>query len=151
MADECGIEESEEKTLYSRCGGAVPRILVVDEHPRLRQMLVSLIKEKTEIEHCLEAQTLDVASKALNGQGVDFALVDISCDPCRGARLAEMLRLRCPMLPVMSVSIEAKPSAEAIQKAAISPEQIETILAGIRYMQSLVMAGLSGFTVRIET
>jgi DNA-binding NarL/FixJ family response regulator len=143
-------EESEEATLYSGSINAAARILVVDEHARLRKMLVDLVKEKTGIAFCLEAETADVASKTVDGQAVDFALVDISSDPGRGARLAELLRLRCPKLPVMSVTIEGKPAAQAIHKADISPEQIETILAGIRYMQSLIRAGLSGFTVCIE-
>jgi DNA-binding NarL/FixJ family response regulator len=121
-------------------------MIIVDEHPAIRKMLVNLISEKLDVEFCFEAESVEVASKTIDCQTVDFALVDVSGNMRDGARCAELLKLRCPRLPVMAVSVETGKNS----KTSISSEQAERILAAVRYMQSLIRSGLSGFTVFVK-
>ncbi len=125
-------------------------ILVVDDHPLMRKMLVDLINDKTDAQFCLEADSTEIASTTLDHEAVDFALLDISANPDDGVRSAELLKLRCPMLPVMAVCISNKGEIGGTRNTVFSGEQTERILASVRYMQSLVRCGLSGFTVFVK-
>ena len=138
---------TDELTQAAPKAGRRSTILVVDDRPVMRKMLVGLINDKTDARFCMEAESAESASRTLDCEEVDFALLDISADPCHGARSAELLKLRCPMLPVMTISIQRHGKTT---KTAISREQTERILAGVRYMQSLVRCGLSGFTIFLK-
>jgi response regulator RpfG family c-di-GMP phosphodiesterase len=137
-----------EKSLRRRTGKL--RILIVDEHPGLRKTLTGLINEKIEVESCIVAENVEAASRAVECEPVDFALVDVSSSPKRSGRIAESLKLRCPMLPVMAVSIASKNTEDITSKKALRPEHSERILAGVRYMQSLVNCGLLGFSIFVK-
>ena len=125
-------------------------ILVVDDHPLMRKMLVDLINDKIDAQFCLEADSTEIASTTFDHEAVDFALLDISANPDDGIRSAELLKLRCPMLPVMAVCIQGKGKTEKTINTIINPQQTDRILAGVRYMQSLVRSGLSGFTIFVK-
>lgn len=148
--EQCRTEETNKSILHKSSHGVSGRVLIIDEHPTIRKMLVSLINEKFGVDFCSEAESIDVASETLNSQTIDFALMDISQNRRQGARLAELLKLRCPKLPVMTVSIRQETVTGKKPEAPISAEQAERILAAIRYMQSLVRSGLSGFTVFVK-
>jgi chemotaxis response regulator CheB len=126
------------------------RVLIINEHPAIRKMLVSLINEEPDVDVCFEADNIEVAYRTLDKQTVDFALVDISSNPRKGTRCADLLKLRCPMLPVMAVSTCPKAALGTKPQDSISTEQAESILSAIRYMQSLLKCGLLGFTVFVK-
>jgi len=126
------------------------KILIVDDQPARRRMLVGLIAEQIEAMICLEADSADSASKALEHQPVDFAIVEISPHPAGRCGLAETIKLRCPMLPVLAVSTERYSLKSVDKNREIAPEQSDRILAGIRYMDSLRKSGLLGFTVVVD-
>jgi DNA-binding NarL/FixJ family response regulator len=148
--EQCEKEQPDQSASPTDLRTISGRVLIVDEHPAIRKMLVSLINEKLGADFCLEAESIDVASETIDCQTVDFALVDVSSNPREGARCAELLKLRCPMLPIMAVSVKTNTLADKNSKTFISAEQAERILTAIRYMQSLVRSGLSGFTVCVK-
>ncbi len=143
-------ERSDQGVSKPSCRAKSGRVLIIDEHPAIRKMLVSLINEELDVDLCFEAESIDVASETFDYRTVDFALVDVSSNPREGARSAELLKLRCPMLPIMAVSVKTNALTDKNSKTFISTEQAESILAAIRYMQSLVRSGLSGFTVFVK-
>ncbi len=150
MMEQCEKERSD-RSISQRVGRSMSRrVLIVDEHPAIRKMLVSLINKEPDIDICFEADNIEVAYRTLDKQTVDFALVDISSNPRKGTRSAELLKLRCPMLPVMAITTSLKAAIGKKPQAPISTEQAERILSAIRYMQSLVRSGLSGFTVFVK-
>jgi DNA-binding NarL/FixJ family response regulator len=126
-------------------------ILVVDDHPQMRKMLVGLIKDKIKAKCCFEIDSVEIVTTNIDRERVDFALLNISADPCGGRKTAELLKLRCPLLPVMAVSVSGIDGIDESGTSDISGEQIETILSGIRYMQSLIRSGMSGFTIFVKT
>ncbi len=150
MMGQCEEKEVDQNISQGGCRAMSGKVLIVDEHPTIRKMLVNLINEKLGVELCFEAESIDVASETFDCQTVDFALVDVSSNQREGARLTELLKLRCPMLPIMAVSVKTNALTDKSSKTPISTEQAERILAAIRYMQSLVRCGLSGFTVFVK-
>jgi DNA-binding NarL/FixJ family response regulator len=143
-------ERSDQSTSRPDSRTTSGRVLIVDECSAIRKMLVGLINEELDVDLCFEAESIEVAYETLDCQAVDFALVDVSSNLRGGTRSAELLKLRCPMLPVMAVSVKTEAPTNKSSKAFISAGQAERILAAIRYMQSLVRSGLSGFTVFVK-
>lgn len=125
-------------------------VLIINEHPLIRKMLVGLINEEPDVDVCLEADNIEVAYRTLDEKTVDFVLVDITSNPRKGTRCAELLKLRCPMMPIMAVSTCHKAANSTRPHNSISPEQTQRILSAIRYMQSLLKCGLQGFTVFVK-
>ena len=146
--EQCETETSDRSTRQNNSRSMSRSVLIVNEHPAVRKMLISLINEEPEVDVCFEADSIEVAYKTLEKQTVDFALVDISSNPRKGTRCAELLKLRCPMLPVMAVSCTKAPMGT--KQTSISSEQAQSILSAIRYMQSLLKCGLFGFTVFVK-
>lgn len=148
--EQCETEMSGRSIPQGGRGSTSRRVLIINEHPAIRKMLVSLINEEPDVDVCFEADSIEVAYRTLEKQTVDFALVDISSNPRKGTRCAELLKLRCPMLPVMAVSTCPKSALDAKPQDSISTEQAQSILSAIRYMQSLLKCGLLGFTVSVK-
>jgi response regulator RpfG family c-di-GMP phosphodiesterase len=150
VMEQCEKEWPDQKTSQPDSRTISGRVLIVDEHPAIRKMLVGLINEKLGVDLCFEAESIEVAYETLDSQTVDFALVDVSSNLREGTRLAELLKMRCPMLPIMAVSVKTNAPAGKDSRALISDGQAERILTAIRYMQSLVRSGLCGFTVSVK-
>jgi DNA-binding NarL/FixJ family response regulator len=148
--EQCETEMSDRSMPQDGRGGMSRRVLVINEHPEIRKMLVSLINQQPDVEACFEADNIEVAYRTLDKQTIDFALVDITSNPRKGTHYAELLKLRCPMLPVMAISNYPQAAIDTKQQASISTEQAERILSAIRYMQSLLRCGLLGFTVLVK-
>ena len=148
--EQCETETSDRSTRQNNSRSMSRSVLIVNEHPAVRKMLISLINEEPEVDVCFEADNIEVAYKTLEKQAVDFALVDISSNPRKGTRCAELLKLRCPMLPVMAVSTCPKAAIGTKPQDSMSTEQAESILSAIRYIQSLLKCGLLGFTVFVK-
>jgi chemotaxis response regulator CheB len=148
--EQCETETSDRSIPQDGSVSMSRRVLIINEHPAIRKMLVSLINDEPDVDVCFEADNIEVAYRTLEKQTVDFALVDISSNPQKGTRCAELLKLRCPMLPVMAVSTCPKANIGTKLQDSISTKQAETILSAIRYMQSLMKCGLLGFTVSVK-
>ena len=126
-------------------------ILVVNDHDERRRMLVNLIQREIKPQLCVEADSVDSASETLKRQSVSFAIVEIRPGSRKGIKLAESIKLRCPTLPILAVSIEQdnfkyvnNPDKE------VKEDGLNRILSGIRYMNSLTKSGISGFTVAVN-
>lgn len=135
------------RSRYRTISGSV---LILDQYPAIRKMLACLLNEILDIEQCFESENIESALSVLDGQTVDFAIVDASSSPTVGNRWVEQLKLQCPMLPVMSVSILPEAAAGNESIALISLEQTQRITAAVRYVQTLMRTGFSGFTVFVN-
>jgi hypothetical protein len=134
---------------------AVARILVVGEHTGLRSRLMELVNREVGSGSCLQADSAEQAAKTLQNHRVDFAIVNVPVQHCRGPHLAEKIKLRCPAIPILAVSVTRQKlprdgAAETESSQQLNPHTAERIVAGIRYMQSLSHSGVSGFTVVVK-
>ncbi len=125
-------EKSENKT----------RILVVDDHPVVRQGLIQLINHESDLMVCAEAENAAQALEVLENESVDIAVVDISLNGTNGIQLTEKIKSKYPDLPVLILTIHdealyAKRALEAGAKGYVNKrEAAETIITAIRLVLS---------------
>jgi DNA-binding NarL/FixJ family response regulator len=81
------------------------RILIVDDHPMMRNGLAQLIDNEGDLKVCAEADNAGQALNAVAKQKFDLALVDISLPDKNGLELLKDIRTLKPDLPVLVVSM----------------------------------------------
>ena len=81
------------------------RILVVDDHPIVRQGFAQLINSEDDLEMVAEAGDIAEAMEALRKHQPDFAIVDISLKGGNGIDLTKTMLTEKPKLPVLIISM----------------------------------------------
>jgi len=81
------------------------RILIVDDHPMMRNGLAQLIGNEPDLKVNAEADTAGQAIDAVAKQKFDLALLDISLPDKNGLELIKDLRSLQPELPILVVSM----------------------------------------------
>jgi DNA-binding NarL/FixJ family response regulator len=81
------------------------RILVVDDHPVVRQGLVKLIGGEPGLEICGEAEDVRSALDSLARTKPDLAIVDISLKQSSGLELIKLMKTRMPRLHILALSM----------------------------------------------
>jgi DNA-binding NarL/FixJ family response regulator len=95
-------------TVASRSQSATPakkRILVVDDHPIVRQGLALLINRETDLLVCGEAEDAMGAVHILSSAKPDVLIVDLSLTGPDGLDLLKNVRTTHPKLPVLILSM----------------------------------------------
>ncbi|HOR92746.1 MAG TPA: PAS domain S-box protein [Spirochaetota bacterium] len=126
-------------------------IVVVDDHPIVRQGLQQLIASHKNLEVIGEARSADEAIDVINKRVPDCVLVDISLNGTSGIELVKALKQRFPKLPALVLSMyDEKLYAERAIKAGArgylmkneAPDKIinaiYTVLKGDVYVSSEV-------------
>lgn len=117
------------------------KIMIVDDHPIVRQGIALLINQETDVEACCEAGSAEEALALLNGKGrscTDLLLVDLSLGGMSGLELVKMVRAHLPELPVLVMSMHDESLyAERVLRAGargyiMKQEATEKILTAIR-------------------
>lgn len=80
-------------------------ILIVDDHPIVRQGLALLISQEGDLEVCAEASGAGEALAAIEKHAPDLAIVDLSLKYGNGLELIKQLKGRFPELPALVVSM----------------------------------------------
>ena len=118
------------------------RILVVDDHPMMREGLRQLIASEPDLEVCCEAEDAATALRSIEEHHADLAIVDISLKESSGLELIKDLRIRRPVLPVLVLSMHDESLyAERVLRAGgqgylMKHEGGEKIMAAIRHVLS---------------
>jgi len=81
------------------------RILVVDDHAIVREGLIRLINQESNLMVCAQAENANQALDIIEKQQVDLAIVDISLEGVSGLELTERMKLRKPDLVVLILSM----------------------------------------------
>jgi DNA-binding NarL/FixJ family response regulator len=123
------------------------KVMVVDDHPIVRQGLVQMISHEPDMEVCAEAETAAEALKAIAATGPDVAVVDLSLKGTSGLELMKDIKVRYPKLPVLVLSmydesIYAERSLRAGARGYMMKEEatdkvlhaIRTVLGGQVYL-----------------
>lgn len=113
-------------------------VLVVDDHPLLRQGLAMLINQQTDMQVCGEAEEVYTAMQCIAQKRPDVVIVDISLKGPDGLDLLKSIRATNPDLPVLILSMhdEATYAERAIRARAngyiMKQEATEKVLVALR-------------------
>jgi DNA-binding NarL/FixJ family response regulator len=83
----------------------VQRILIVDDHPMMREGLRALIAREQGLGVCGEAETVSKALEAVATLRPDLVLIDITLPGRNGLELIKDLRAINPSLPILVISM----------------------------------------------
>ena len=84
------------------------RILVVDDHPVMREAVVQWINNSTDMDVCGEAESVVKAVSLAKKSKPDLVLTDISLKGKDGLELIKSLRAMNPALPVLVLSMHSE-------------------------------------------
>jgi DNA-binding NarL/FixJ family response regulator len=132
------------------------RILVVDGHPDMRRGLIELISKEETGASCLDGRSTEQAWAILDKQKIDLVIVEVSPGRLEEVRLIEKIRLQCPTVPVLILSVDDDTvKAERTGQTEVAgyikkQEARDKILRAVRYVQSLVRTQVHGFTILVK-
>lgn len=113
-------------------------ILLIDDHPIVRQGLSQLINQEPDLHVTAEAASAREALEALEKAVPDIAIVDVSLDDRSGIELIKDLRSREPNLPILALSMhdESLYAERALRAGAkgyiMKQEATEQVMTAIR-------------------
>ncbi|HEX3856024.1 MAG TPA: response regulator transcription factor [Verrucomicrobiae bacterium] len=81
------------------------RILVVDDHPMMRQGLAQLIGAESDLAVCGESENAESALDAINSLKPDLVIADISLPGKNGLELIKDFQTMQPDLPILVISM----------------------------------------------
>jgi len=129
------------------------RVLVVDDHPIVRQGLVQMIDHEDDLEVCGQAEDAYTALQAIDKLKPDVAIVDISLKGTSGIELMKNVKAQYPAVKMLALSMHDETLyAERALKAGAggyimkheSPEKvikaIRRVLAGEIYVSENMTA-----------
>lgn len=113
-------------------------ILIVDDHPIVRQGIQSLLAQEPDLCITGEAESAGRALDILRGQPVDAAIIDISLKGTDGLELTKSVRAEFPLLPILILSMheESMYAERALRSGAngylMKQEVADNIVAALR-------------------
>ncbi len=114
------------------------KVLIVDDHPIVRQGISQLIDQEPDFDTCGQASSAQQALDLMEVYAPDILLVDISLDGVSGLELIKMLKVRYHMVPVLVLSMhdETLYAERALRSGAkgyvMKQEATEKVLIAIR-------------------
>jgi DNA-binding NarL/FixJ family response regulator len=127
------VEKSEKSARTAR-----KTVLIVDDHPLLRQGLALLINQQEDMQVCAEAEEAQAAMQAIAQQRPDIMILDISLNGPDGLELLKSIRASNPDLPVLILSMhdESIYAERALRARAngyiMKQEATEKVLVAVR-------------------
>jgi DNA-binding NarL/FixJ family response regulator len=118
------------------------KVLVVDDHPIVRQGLALLINREPDLTVCGEAEDSRMAMQSITTTKPDILVVDISLNGPDGLDLLKDIRMRHPELPVLILSMhdESIYAERALRAGAqgyiMKQEASEKVLVALRRILS---------------
>src|SRR3954465_1841538 len=126
------------KPSETKASVAKGKVLLVDDHPIVRQGLGQLINEEPDLSIVAEAEDFQQALSALESSQPDVAIVDISLKDRSGIELIKEIRARKPELPILVLSMHDESlHAERVLRAGakgyiMKQEATEQVMNAIR-------------------
>ena len=92
-------------TMAAKEKNSAKRLLIVDDHPMMRQGLAQLIDNEPDLKVIAEADSGSQAIDAVGSQKLDLVLLDISLPDKNGLELLKDIQALKPGLPILVVSM----------------------------------------------
>jgi len=114
------------------------RVLVVDDHPLMRNGIVELLNRQTDVMSCGEAGTPEELKEAVAATLPDAVLLDLRLGHADGIELIKQLRALYPKLPILVHSMyDEQVYAERVLRAGadgyvMKEEAPDAVMAGLR-------------------
>lgn len=114
------------------------RVLVVDDHPIVREGMALLINREPDLAVCADAEESNAALEAIDSLRPDLAIVNISLPGRDGLELLKMIRAKDPQMPVLILSMHGETTyAERALRAGangyiMKQEATDKVLVAIR-------------------
>jgi len=114
------------------------KILIVDDHPIVRQGLAELVNHENDLAVCGQAEDAHQAMKAIKELRPNIAVVDISLRETSGIELIKDINVQYPNLPVLALSMhdESLYAERALRAGAkgyiMKAEATEKVITAIR-------------------
>jgi len=114
------------------------KIIIVDDHPIVRQGLTELINSEDDLLVCGQAEDAHEAMKNIKKLNPDLAVVDISLKETSGMELIKDIKAQYPHMPVLALSMhdELLYAERALRAGAagyvMKQEATENVIAAIR-------------------
>jgi DNA-binding NarL/FixJ family response regulator len=86
-------------------GGPKKKVLVVDDHPIVREGLADLINKEKDVVVCGWAENIPQALKSIKELKPDIVTIDISLENVSGLELIKDIKVRFPDLPILALSM----------------------------------------------
>ncbi len=126
------------KKVHDKTGGDKSKILIVDDHPIVRQGLAELVNHENDLAVCGQAEDAHQAMKAIKELRPEMAVIDISLKETSGIELIKDINVRYPNLPVLALSMhdESLYAERALRAGAkgyiMKAEATEKVITAIR-------------------
>src|SRR6202021_3417958 len=114
------------------------KVLVVDDHPIVREGMALLINREPDLIVCADAEESNAALEAIDSLRPDLTIVDISLPGRDGLELLKMIRAKDPQMPVLILSMHGETTyAERALRAGpngyiMKQEATDKVLVAIR-------------------
>lgn len=114
------------------------RLLIVDDHPIVRQGLAQLIDRQNDLQVGAEAEHAEGAMALIRRQTFDAAIVDLSLPGVSGIELIKQIQAEAPALPVLVLSMHDEQfyAERALRAGArgyvMKQEAIERVIEAVR-------------------
>jgi DNA-binding NarL/FixJ family response regulator len=134
-------------TARSDTSTAVTRILIVDDHPLVREGLIGLLAAQSDFVVCGEASGVAEARQIVASTRPDVAIIDLTLNDGTGIELIKDLRAKYPAIKLLVLSMhdESLYAERALRAGAVGyvskheasrtiVQAVRTILAGKLYL-----------------
>jgi DNA-binding NarL/FixJ family response regulator len=141
----------------SLASGRTTRILIVDDHPLMREGLAARIAPQSDMEVCGEAASVSEALAQVKATSPDLVIVDIGLADSHGIDLIKDVKTRFPSVKMLVVSaydesLYAERTLRAGAHGYINKREVQekvvdamrTVLDGQRYLSSRMTQRLVG-------
>jgi DNA-binding NarL/FixJ family response regulator len=114
------------------------RVIIVDDHPLVRERLVQIFNHELDMEVCGEAEDAKQAMEIIRLKTPDLVIIDITLKNSSGLDLIKSIKLHSPTLPILVLSMhEESLYAERVLRAGASGyitkhQQPEEVLTAVR-------------------
>ncbi|MEI9893136.1 MAG: response regulator transcription factor [Chthoniobacter sp.] len=81
------------------------RLMIVDDHPLLRERLAQIFNQQSDMEICGEAEDAKQAMETIRLEAPDLVIVDITLKNSSGLDLIKSIKLHAPTLPILVFSM----------------------------------------------
>lgn len=126
----------------TKTGEGKSKVLIVDDHPIVRQGLSELINHEKDLTVCGQAEDAQQAMAAIRSAKPDVVVVDISLKEKNGIELMKDIKAQYPNMPVLVLSMhdESLYAERALRAGArgyiMKQEATEKVVTGIRTVLS---------------
>ena len=95
------------------------RVLIVDDHPLMREALAQLIGKQRDLIVCGEAATAEDAKRTVETDAPDVVILDLMLGDSDGLDLIKFFKALAPQVAVLVISMQS--ASRARKRALMSP------------------------------